>query len=243
MIYGAIAALPVLYGVMSFLFSGNYNNARISSKIFGKAFVSKVNSNSGHEFTTVKVSNGSPRQLLFKWGHINIKPGSVLRNPDGAIYEVHEDMGETLEPTFAEAGNTVSEFGFKTFNHALQFYKDEYFKADYDKVNERILASKTPEERVAAEYLKEQVERRVGLSLLKPKHPDDFTKALSILHNYSNNSRMIGVAMKNLKQSIELKVRSEQTKGLNQQTILTYGLALGMVILAVAFGLKIMGKV
>jgi hypothetical protein len=242
-VYGVIAGLPVLYGLLCFFFASNYTNARIKAKLLGKVVTSKLNSNNGHTFEAVKVSSGEPRQLLFSDRDINIKPNSALRNPDGVIYEVHESMGETLEPTFMSSANTIKDFGFRSFAHAMQFYKDEYFKADYDKVNASILAAKTPDERNAAEQLQKMVERKVGLSLMKPQQTDDFTRELAVLHRYSNNGRLTGVGMKNLKQSIELKVRSEQQKGLSQQTILTYALGLGMVILAVAFALKLLGKV
>jgi hypothetical protein len=244
MVYGLIIALPVLYGLTCFLFAGNYCNARIKTKIFGGVVASTINSNNGHFFKAVKVSDGEPRQLLFSDRHTNIKPNSALRNPDGIIYEVHESMGETLEPNFINSANGIKDFGFRSFSHAMSFYKDEYFKADYEKLNERIaMSGKSEADKAALEASRREIERKVGLSLLKPQQQDDFTKELAILHRYSNNGRLTGVGLKNLKQSIELKVRSEQQKGLSQQTILTYALGLGMVILAVAFALKLLNKV
>jgi hypothetical protein len=122
--------------------------------------------------------------------------------------------------------------GFKSFAHAATFYKQEYFKDDWEKAAQLIKADPNN-----AAVINQKVEEKIGLSLMNPVQDDQFTQDLSIMNDW-NNQNLQAYGQKNLNDKVKIKAEMQSSGGgLSGEKLMTYAFAFAALFLGVAFGL------
>jgi len=212
--------------------SWNYVGPRLKQFFWGGRFIEEVNVNGGHSFNCVSLKEG----VVETKNRIHtIIAGSALRNPDGAIFQIHEEIGKTLTPGFINASNSLARMGFSSIAHALTLYKTTYFKDDWDKA-QKAIEDKNP----AASVIIDGIEKKIGISLMDPNQGDNFTQNLAIINAFSND-KLDGYAQKNLidKTWNEANKRAA-SGGLSAERLMSYAFAIVALVCGIAFALVVM---
>jgi hypothetical protein len=212
--------------------SWNYVNPRLKQFFRGGRFIEEVSGNSGHTFKCVPMDEG----IIKSGDRIHtVVDGSALRNPDGAIFQIHMNVGKSLTPGFIHAANNTARMGFTSIAHALTLYKQVYFKDDMEKIQKAI-----ENKDANASVIIDGVERKIGISLMDPLQQDDFTQNLAIINAYSND-QLDAYAQKNLHDKVwnEANKRAA-TGGLSAERLMSYAFAIIALLSGVAFTLVVM---
>jgi hypothetical protein len=212
--------------------SWNYVRPRLKQFFRGGRFIEEVTGNSGHTFKCVPMDEG----VIRSGDRIHtVVAGSALRNPDGAIFQIHENVGKAMTPGFVHAANNTARMGFTSIAHALTLYKEAYFKEDMDRARLAV-ENNAPN----AYAIIDGVEKKIGISLMDPEQKDDFTQNLAIINAFSND-KLDGYAQKNLLD----KVWNEANKraaggGLSAERLMSYAFAFVALICGIAFAFVVL---
>jgi hypothetical protein len=145
-------------------------------------------------------------------------------------------MVKALTPQAIISANNMMKLGFKRFAHAAEFYKLEYFNAEWAAVK----AEQDPAKRKEKE---KDLERTIGLNLMSPVQSDSFTQNLSILNNW-NNQKLSAYGLKNVADKIKVEAAKENLAGgLGGAKLFTYVTAIIALLCGLAFALRIAGKI
>ena len=242
-IYIGITTLSIIYFVASFyVYSStkNYVNAKIKSSISGNKFVFEVDDNRRLLFDSRKEDQG---YLDGKGRRYMIVGGSALRSLDGLVFLVHKDVGRTLTSEFINSSNNLSRAGFRTFAHAAELYKQNYFKKDWEEAQLAISAKPA-----MASTIIDGVEKKIGIEIMKPIQEDNFTQDLSIVANF-HKSRMSPSGFKNTLEKVKIEAERNHNDGFTVEkamkwVVVIVALCCGVafaLILANAAGLKLFG--
>lgn len=212
--------------------SWGYVGPRFKQFISGGRFIHAVDLDNNSVFECVKEKNGS---LQCKDRLHTIEKGSGLKNIDGTIYYVHKDLVPALTAQFIISDNILTKLGFKSFAHAFDFYKLEYFKEDIAALSKETDGAKRLN-------LERDLEKKAGLNLMAPVQEDYFTQNLAIVNNF-NNQRLSAYGMKNVADSIRNEAERQNSKGLAGSQLFTYVTAIIALLCGLAFALKIAGKI
>lgn len=225
-IYIGITVFGFVYFLASFyVYSATkgYVNPRIKANLSNSRFIEEVDDNRRLRFYAVKEKEGAIE--INDRRHI-ITSGCTLRGVDGPFIQVHKDVARTLTPEYIQSSNNLFRAGFKTFAHAMELYKQEYFKQDWSEARAAIDAKPA-----MATVITDGVEKKIGIELMKPIQQDNFTQDLSIVNNF-NNSKMSPIGLKN----VIVKVKNEAEKNLNDGFTVEKAMKWVVVIVALCCG-------
>jgi hypothetical protein len=226
-IYIGITGLGILYFLASFyVYSATkgYVNPRIKANIGNLRFIQEVDDNRRLKFEAVKEEKG-----LIK-GHL-VVAGSALRSVDGLLFQVHKDVGRTLTPEGIHGSNNLYRGGFKTFAHAGEFYKKEYFKEDWEKAKQEI--SNNP---AMSSIIIDGVEKKIGIELMKPIQEDNFTQDLSIVANFLK-ARMSTQSLINVIDQVKNEAERNHNDGFTVEKAMKWVVVIAALMCATAFAL------
>ena len=226
-LYIGITILSIVYFVASFyVYSSTkgYVNPRIKSNLSGNRFVEEVDINRRLRYVSVKEKEGD---LEINDRRHTIVSGSTLRSPDGPVLQVHRDLARSMTPEYTNSANNLHRAGFKTFAHAMELYKQEYFKQDWSEARAAIDAKPA-----LASVITDGVEKKIGIELMKPIQQDNFTQDLSIVNNF-NNSKMSPMGLKN----VIVKVENEAARNKNDGFTVEKAMKWAFVIIALCCGI------
>jgi hypothetical protein len=201
-----------------------YVNPRVKANVGGLKFVQEVDDNRRLNFLAVKEENGSIK------GHLVIS-GSALRSLDGLLFQVHKDVGRTLTPEGINSSNNLYRMGFKSFAHAGEFYKKEYFREDWEKAKQEI--SDTP---AMASVITAGVEKKIGIELMMPIQDDNFTQDLSIVANFLK-AKMSPQGLINVIEKVKNEAERGHNDGFTVEKAMKWVIVLATLMCATAFAL------
>ena len=227
-LYGGVVALIVSVALLLLVrkTSWNYVAPRLKQFFRGGRFIEEVSGNGSHRFGLVPLEEGA---ITSGDRRHTLVAGSALRNPDGAIFQIHENVGKALIPGFVHAGNGLAHMGFSSIAHALTLYKYQYFKEDMEKV-QKAIESKDPQ----ASVIIDGVERKIGISLMDPKQQDEFTQNLAIINAYSND-KLDPYAQKNAHDKVwNEAMKRSASGGLSGEKLMTYAFAFAALLGTIA---------
>jgi len=192
--------------------ASNYVIVRLKEAILGGEVVEELDSNNIHKFKLGKEKDG----IIYVEDRAHpIRSKSALRNPDGVLYQVHKDLGPTLNPNAIHSANNLAVY-FRNIKHAIEFFRTEYFKEDWDAVK---LAITNNTAQASVEI--NGIEKKIGLELMKPLHGDGFTQDLSVLNNWSNED-ISGSQLKNTIDAVRNEAERRSGKGMDFGKMMTY---------------------
>jgi hypothetical protein len=230
-IYIGITGLGLLYFFASFyVYSATkgYVNPRIKAKMSNSRFIEEVDDNRRLRFCAVKEKDGD---LELNNRRHTITSGCTLRNVDGPVIQVHKDVARTLTPEYIQSSNNLFRAGFKTFAHAMELYKQEYFKQDWSEARAAIDAKPA-----MASVITDGVEKKIGIELMKPLQQDNFTQDLSIVNNF-NNSKMSPMGLKNVIEKVKIEAERNHNDGFTVEKAMKWVAVIAALMCATAFAL------
>ena len=232
-VIGGSVALVVLtvFAILVRKTSWNYVWPRLKQQIRGGKFIHEIDLDNNSSFACVPCSLDV---LQCKDRLHTIEPISSIRNPDGTIYYVHKDLEKALTPHVIYSVNKLNRFGFQSLAHALNFYKIEYFSNDWVDAQKQIDIK--PEDKTK---IIQQVEEKIGLSLMAPLQNDYFTQNLAIVNRW-NNQKLSAYGSKNIADKIRNEAEKTSRGGLSGEKLMTYVVAIVALIIGVAFALIVL---
>lgn len=230
-IYIGITVFGFIYFIASFyVYSATkaYVGPRIKANISGKRFVQEIDESKRLIFDARKEESG---YLKGKNSEHTIVSGSALRTLDGLLFQVHKDVARSLTPEYIHSSNNLHRAGFKTFAHAMELYKQEYFKKDWEEAREAQNARPA-----LASVIIDGVEKKIGIELMKPLQEDNFTQDLSIVNNF-NNSKMSPMGLKNVIEKVRIEAERNKSEGFTVEKAMKWVIVLAALMCATAFAL------
>jgi len=207
-----------------------YIGPRIKANLGNSRFVEEIDDNRRLRFYAVKEKDG---ELEIRDRRHILTSGCTLRNVDGPIIQVHKDVARTLTPEYIQSTNNLYRAGFKTFSHAMELYKQEYFKKDWEDAREATLAKPA-----MATVITDGVEKKIGIELMKPIQQDNFTQDLSIVNNF-NNSKMSPMGLKNVIEKVRIEAERNKSDGFTVEKAMKWAFVIIALCCGIGFALVI----
>jgi len=223
------------FGLLYFLFTfyvysstKAYVLPRIKANMGSKRFVQEVDDNRRLRWDARNEEDG---YITGKNAKHLVVAGSALRTGDGLVFQLHKDVGRSLTPESIHSSNNLNRAGFKTFAHAAEFYKQDYFKQDWADANAAIAAKPA-----MASVIMDGVEKKIGIELMKPVQEDNFTQDLSIVANFLK-AKMSPTGLFNVVEKVKNEAARNHNDGFTVEKAMKWVVVIVALCCGIAFAL------